>query len=69
MWQDSEWEEVQAEDAETDQDILYSAGLTSSGRVSNHYLESMAKAFNEVCRNAPSLLFTQCASFFSLAFF
>lgn len=45
--EDSEWEEVEAEDAETDQDILYSAGVTSSGRVSNHYLESMAKAFNE----------------------
>lgn len=49
--QDSEWEEVEAEDAETDQDILYSAGATVSGRVKNSYLESMAKTFDEVCRN------------------
>ncbi|KAK1389897.1 importin-9 [Heracleum sosnowskyi] len=45
--EDSEWEEVEAEDAETDQDILYSAGSTISGRVKNSYLESMAKTFDE----------------------
>lgn len=56
--QDSEWEEVDAEDAETDQDILYPAGGTLSGRVKNSYLESMAKAFNEVCWNAVYFLYT-----------
>ncbi|XP_074383477.1 uncharacterized protein LOC141725016 isoform X3 [Apium graveolens] len=45
--EDSEWEEVEAEDAETDQDILYSAGSTISGRVKNSYLESMARTFDE----------------------
>lgn len=55
MLQDSEWEEVEAEDAETDQDILYSAGSTISGRVKNSYLESMAKTFDEVCRNCAFL--------------
>lgn len=48
LWQDSDWEEVQAGDVETDQDLLYSAGVTSFGRSKNEHLDAMAKVFNEV---------------------
>ena len=51
MFQDDEWEEVEAEDTETNQNMLYSAGANISGRVKNSYLESMAKSFDEVCGN------------------
>lgn len=47
--QDSDWEEVEAGDAELEQDLLYSAGTTSYSRPSHGYLDAMAKAFNEVC--------------------
>ncbi|KAL5553552.1 hypothetical protein UlMin_040953 [Ulmus minor] len=45
--QDSDWEEVGAEDVEADKDLLYSAGITSFGRPTNEHLEAMAKVFNE----------------------
>ncbi|KAL1807817.1 hypothetical protein ACET3Z_024807 [Daucus carota] len=45
--EDDEWEEVEAEDTETNQNMLYSAGANISGRVKNSYLESMAKSFDE----------------------
>ncbi|XP_071692236.1 uncharacterized protein [Rutidosis leptorrhynchoides] len=45
--QDSEWEEVEAGDAEIEQDLLYSSGTTSYSRPSHGYLDAMAKAFNE----------------------
>nr|XP_043606256.1 importin-9 [Erigeron canadensis] len=45
--QDSDWEEVEAGDAEIEQDLLYSAGATSYSRPSHGYLDAMAKAFNE----------------------
>ena len=48
MLQDSDWEEVGAEDVEADKDLLYSAGITSFGRPTNEHLEAMAKVFNEV---------------------
>ena len=48
MYQDSDWEEVQAEDVEADKDFLYSAGVTTSSRPTHEHLEAMAKAFNEV---------------------
>ncbi|PWA83332.1 ARM repeat superfamily protein [Artemisia annua] len=46
--QDSDWEEVEAGDAELEQDLLSSAGTTSYSRPSHGYLDAMAKAFNEV---------------------
>ncbi|KAL7610873.1 hypothetical protein Lser_V15G11924 [Lactuca serriola] len=45
--QESDWEEVEAGDAEIEQDLLYSTGTTSFTRPSNGYLDAMAKAFNE----------------------
>lgn len=51
MWQDSDWEEAQAGDAEADQDLLYSVGDTSYSRPSYEYLDAMAKAIDEVCHN------------------
>ncbi|CAH1420337.1 unnamed protein product [Lactuca virosa] len=45
--QESDWEEVEAGDAEIEQDLLYSTGTTSYTRPSNGYLDAMAKAFNE----------------------
>ncbi|KAA8529237.1 hypothetical protein F0562_033964 [Nyssa sinensis] len=45
--EDSDWEEVQAADIETDQDLLCSAGAGSYSRPTNEYLDAMAKAFNE----------------------
>lgn len=48
MLQDSDWEEVQAEDVEAEKDLLYSAGATSFGRPTHEHLEAMAKVFNEV---------------------
>ncbi|KAL2542771.1 ARM repeat superfamily protein [Abeliophyllum distichum] len=45
--EDSDWEEVETEDAETDQDLLYSASATLHGRPTYEYLDAMAKAFNE----------------------
>ncbi|KAK9276415.1 hypothetical protein L1049_005948 [Liquidambar formosana] len=45
--EDSDWEEVQAGDVETDQDLLYSAGVTSFGRSKNEHLDAMAKVFDE----------------------
>ena len=46
--QDSEWEEIQAEDVETDQDLVFSSGVTSFGRPTYEQLEAMAKVFDEV---------------------
>lgn len=46
--QDSDWEEVEADDVELDKDLMYSAGVTSSGRPSHQHLEAIAKAFNKV---------------------
>lgn len=45
--EDSDWEEVQAEDVEAEKDMLYSAVATSFGRPSHEHLEAMAKVFNE----------------------
>ncbi|XP_021815145.1 importin-9 isoform X2 [Prunus avium] len=45
--QDSDWEEVEADDVELDKDLMYSAGVTSSGRPSHQHLEAIAKAFNK----------------------
>ncbi|GMN38872.1 hypothetical protein TIFTF001_008103 [Ficus carica] len=45
--EDSDWEEVQAEDVEAEKDLLYSAGATSFGRPTHEHLEAMAKVFNE----------------------
>ncbi|PQQ14355.1 importin-9 isoform X1 [Prunus yedoensis var. nudiflora] len=44
--QDSDWEEVEADNVELDKDLMYSAGVTSSGRPS--HLEAIAKAFNKI---------------------
>lgn len=49
MLQDGDWEEIEAEDADTDKDLLYSAGLTSFSRPTHEHLEAMAKVFSEVC--------------------
>lgn len=48
MYQDSDWEEVQAGDAEMDQDLLHSLSATSSGRPTYEHLEAMEKVFNKV---------------------
>lgn len=45
--EDSDWEEVEADDVELDKDLMYSAGVTSSGRPSHQHLEAIAKAFNK----------------------
>ncbi|XP_034199345.1 importin-9 isoform X2 [Prunus dulcis] len=45
--QDSDWEEVEADDVQLDKDLMYSAGVTSSGRPSHQHLEAIAKAFNK----------------------
>ncbi|EXB44967.1 hypothetical protein L484_026556 [Morus notabilis] len=45
--EDSDWEEVQAEDVEAEKDLLYSVGVTSSGRPTHEHLEAMAKVFDE----------------------
>ncbi|KAJ0455067.1 hypothetical protein HanIR_Chr15g0747011 [Helianthus annuus] len=45
--QDSDWEEVEAGDAEIEQELLSSSGTTSYSRPSNGYLDALAKAFNE----------------------
>ncbi|XP_076929084.1 uncharacterized protein LOC143593298 [Bidens hawaiensis] len=45
--QDSDWEEVEAGDADIEQDLLNSSGNTSFSRPSNGYLDALAKAFNE----------------------
>ena len=46
--QESDWEEVEASDAETEKILLFSAGTTSYTKPSNGYLDATAKAFNEV---------------------
>lgn len=46
--QDSDWEEIQAEDVETDQDLVISSGAISFGRPTYEQLEAMAKVFDEV---------------------
>uniref|UniRef100_A0A803QQJ7 Importin-9 n=1 Tax=Cannabis sativa TaxID=3483 RepID=A0A803QQJ7_CANSA len=43
----SDWEEVQTEDAEADNNLLYTAGITSRSRTTNEHLEAMAKVYNE----------------------
>ncbi|XP_034199344.1 importin-9 isoform X1 [Prunus dulcis] len=45
--EDSDWEEVEADDVQLDKDLMYSAGVTSSGRPSHQHLEAIAKAFNK----------------------
>ncbi|CAB4295503.1 unnamed protein product [Prunus armeniaca] len=45
--EDSDWEEVEADDVELDKDLMCSAGVTSSGRPSHQHLEAIAKAFNK----------------------
>ncbi|KAL6294959.1 hypothetical protein ACE6H2_003101 [Prunus campanulata] len=45
--EDSDWEEVEADDVELDKDLMYSAGVTSTGRPSHQHLEAIAKAFNK----------------------
>ncbi|KAM2330241.1 hypothetical protein ACFX1X_021099 [Malus domestica] len=45
--QDSDWEEVEAEDGELDKDLMYSAGVTSFGRPSHEHLEAIAKTFDK----------------------
>ncbi|XP_060669537.1 uncharacterized protein LOC107428072 isoform X1 [Ziziphus jujuba] len=45
--EDGDWEEIEAEDADTDKDLLYSAGLTSFSRPTHEHLEAMAKVFSE----------------------
>ena len=47
LWQDSEWEEAEAGDAE-DHDLLYSVDATSYSRPSYEHLDAMAKVLNEV---------------------
>ncbi|KAM4120044.1 hypothetical protein ACJW30_03G103900 [Castanea mollissima] len=45
--EDSDWEEVQAGDAEMDKDLLHSLSATSSGRPTYEHLEAMEKVFNK----------------------
>ncbi|OVA12506.1 hypothetical protein BVC80_9011g12 [Macleaya cordata] len=45
--EDSDWEEVQAQDGFTDQELIYSAGPTSAGKPTTEHLDVMAKVFNE----------------------
>lgn len=45
--EDSDWEEIQAEDVETDQNMVISSGATSFGRPTYEQLEAMAKVFDE----------------------
>lgn len=44
---DSDWEEIQAGDAEMDKDLLHSLSATSSGRPTYEHLEAMEKVFNK----------------------
>lgn len=53
--QDSDWEEIQAEDVETDQDLVISSGATSFGRPTYEQLEAMAKVFDEVWSKEPGI--------------
>ena len=48
MWQDSEWEEARAGDAE-DHNLLYSVDAASFSRPSCEQLDAMAKVLNEMC--------------------
>ncbi|PIN25924.1 hypothetical protein CDL12_01338 [Handroanthus impetiginosus] len=45
--EDSDWEEVQNGDAGDDEDLLYSADITSQNRPTYEYLDAMAKAFSK----------------------
>ncbi|XP_050275900.1 uncharacterized protein LOC126717941 isoform X1 [Quercus robur] len=45
--EDSDWEEIQAGDAEMDKDLLHSLSATSSGRPTYEHLEAMEKVFNK----------------------
>ncbi|KAI3918890.1 hypothetical protein MKW98_017338, partial [Papaver atlanticum] len=45
--EDSDWEEVQEQDALADQDQLYSVGTTVGGKPTTEQLDAMSKAFNE----------------------
>lgn len=56
LLQDTDWEEVDTEDAETDQDLLYSASAKLHGRPTYEYLDAMAKAFDEVWQFTEHLL-------------
>ncbi|TKY45430.1 Importin-9 protein [Spatholobus suberectus] len=49
-YEDSDWEEVQADGIENDKELLYSVS-TSSGKAAYEHLEAMAKVFNEVGSN------------------
>lgn len=61
--QDSDWEEVHAEDVEADKDLLYSAGITSLSKPSHGHLEAMANVFNEVfCLTGNFYVFKACHS-------
>jgi len=44
-WQDSDWEEVDADDAVIDKDLVHAATATSFGRSSHEHLAAMAKVF------------------------
>ncbi len=48
MYQDSDWEEVQAGDVEMDKDLLHSLCAASSGRPTYEHLEAMEKVYNKV---------------------
>ncbi|KAK7306998.1 hypothetical protein VNO77_39674 [Canavalia gladiata] len=45
--EDSDWEEVRADDIENDKEFLYSVSTSASGKPTYEHLEAMAKVFNE----------------------
>lgn len=46
--QDSDWEEVEADDGEADKNLMHAAGVTSFGQPTHEHLEAIAKVFNKV---------------------
>lgn len=48
LLQDSDWEEIEADGAEADKDLMHAAGVTSFGQPTHEHLEAIAKIYNKV---------------------
>lgn len=73
FWQDSDWEEVGAGDADVDQDLLHVATAKSSGKPAYDHLAAMAKVFEVfslpfLSRSPWFIVFLPFLFFFALLF-